>query len=60
MSTIEYKYSNRYSIYFTPLDNGKSEYNVEIHDFDDLSCFTDRVDYIELSHILKGDHYSIV
>lgn len=60
MTTIEYKHDDRYSIYFTPLENGRAEYLIEIHDFADLSCWRDRVDYTELTYILKGNHRSII
>ena len=57
---IEYQMNSRYSIYFQPLNLGNANYYVEIHDFEDLSCWKDRVSYSELSEILKGNHHSII
>ena len=60
MQNIEYKLNDRYSVYFMPIENNKCEYRIEIHDFYDLSCYTDIVNYIELELILKGIHESII
>lgn len=57
---IEHKYSDDISIYFTPLENGKAEYYVEIHDFGNLECFRDKFDYTTLSDVLNNPKYYMI
>lgn len=44
---IEFKYDERFSVFFKPLENGKNEYYVEVHDFTDLSCIRQNISYEE-------------
>lgn len=50
---IEYKHSEDISVYFTPIENGKNEYYLEVHNFSNLDCWRDQVDGIELTSILS-------
>ena len=51
---IEFKYNNEISVFFTPKENGKSDYWVTIHDFGNLDGRELSCDYNELQHILNN------
>lgn len=50
---ITYKHSESLWVIFTPLDNGRAEYDVTIHDFDNLDGWKGKVDYSELNTLLS-------
>lgn len=49
---IEYIYNSDLSVYFKPLNNGRCEYDVKVHNFVDLDCAYGKVDYHELNEII--------
>ena len=54
MKTITYKYKDC-QLEFTPLENGKCEYLVDVHDFGNLESIVDRVlNYQELEYWIKN------
>jgi hypothetical protein len=56
---IVYKHSDSLEVHFTPLDNGRAEYLVTIHDFDNLDGWNGRVSYSELNTILDAPSQSM-
>ena len=54
MQRIEYKFNKDISVYFIPLNNGKCEYLIEIHDFSELDCIKERCNYLELQDVLRN------
>jgi len=55
--TIEYKHDEFTSVFFKPLENGKNEYEVEVHDLLNLEIFRDIINGMELKKVLKNPLY---
>lgn len=51
---IEYKYNNDISLYFTPLENGKAEYRIQLHDFANFDCIKETVSYECLQDMIRN------
>ena len=57
--TIEYKHDDFTSVFFKPLENGKNEYEVEVHDLLNLEVFRDIINGIILNKLLKNPLYIV-
>lgn len=51
---IEYRYSDDLIVQFTPKENGKAEYSVTIHDFDNLDGWNGTMTHGELMEVLEN------
>ena len=56
METIEYVIDQDTSLYFTPKNNGKAEYWIELHDFANLDYVKEEVTYNLLQTIIDNPH----
>lgn len=54
MMVIEYKHNEFTSVFFKPLENGKNEYEIEVHDFCNLDFFRDVIEGDELNELLEN------
>lgn len=54
METIEYKYNEDISVYFTPLETGSNKYQVIVHDFCNMDKNTAILQGHELTEVLEN------
>tara|TARA_R100000458_G_scaffold7149_1_gene5663 strand:+ start:555 stop:755 length:201 start_codon:yes stop_codon:yes gene_type:complete len=57
--TIEYKHDEFTSVFFKPLENGKNEYEVEVHNLLNPEVFRDIINGIILNKLLKNPLYIV-
>jgi len=56
MQTIEYKHNKTTELFIQPLENGKAEYYIELHDYLNLDCVREIVSYNCLQDIIRNPH----